>query len=151
MRKAATDLREDRMTKVRRVYLQFLFFNASFANVVAALVYLFAFQRASQWLGVVAVPDTPLLSMHAKLVAIPLLMFGVAYLLAACRPISDVSFCLIALGAAGKFATFGITLGYAIATDVPWGYVMLTFFDLLYGILFVEYLIWFRCSQPSEP
>lgn len=150
MLNADTDSQENSSGKIRRVYLRFLFFNAGLANVAFALSYLFAFERASQWLGVEAVPDIPLLSMHAKLLAIAILIFGIVYFMAAWRPNSETSFCLIAFGAAGKLAVFGITLAYAVTTDVSWGYVRVSVFDLLYGVLFVEYLIWFRRSQHSS-
>ena len=135
------------MRKQRRVYLQVLFFSAALANVCVALQFFFAFQRFSNWLGVANVPETPLLFMYVRLFAVAVFMFGIAYLMAGCWPTSQTSFCLIAFGAAGKAAVFGIMLTYVVVADVPWRHAALTFFDLLYAILFVEYLFWFRRSE----
>lgn len=135
------------ISEYRRVYHQVLFFSAAFANASVALCYFLAFERFSKWLGVDSIPETPLLPMYAKLFALAVLMFGVAYFLAGCWPTSESSFCLIAFGTAGKLAVFGIMLSYVVTANVPWRHAGLTFFDFLYSILFAEYLIWFRRSR----
>ena len=129
----------------RKKYYRLLFFISAAINGLAGVSYILAFEHVSESLGVESVPTTPLLAMYAGLFGLAVLLFGMAYFVAGCRPEAEHSFWLILLGAIGKCSVFSLMLYYVVVNDVTWQHAGATFvFDALFACLFVEYLIWHR-------
>ena len=129
----------------RKHYYRALFLVSAAVNLVAGVSCVFASEQVSISLGVESVPETPLLAMYADLFGLAVVLFGVAYFIAAVQPEANHSYWLILLGAVGKISVFGIMSYYVVFEDVPWKHAGITFvLDALFACLFVEYLVWHR-------
>ena len=122
---------------VRARYYRALFLGASVWNALSAGAVLFflANAKSRQEMGFPGAPDT----ISLQLLASCLFLFGLGYYWVS----QDISRNrdLVKLGAIGKPLVFLVFFGHALAGDISWLLTAPSLMDLLFGALFLEFLV----------
>jgi|SRR5271169_5138705 hypothetical protein len=121
----------------RAPYYRLLFLAAAAWNALSAGAVLFLLTRAKfrQEMGFPGAPDT----ISLQLLASCLFVFGVGYYLVG-RDLSR-NRDLVKLGVIGKPLVFLVFFGHALAQEIPVVLVIPSLLDLLFGALFLEFLV----------
>jgi hypothetical protein len=121
----------------RARYYRFVFFMAAVWNAFSAGAVLFLLTSANfrQEMGFPGPPDT----ISLQLLASCLFVFGVGYYLVS-RDLSR-NRDLVKLGVIGKPLVFLVFFGHALAKQIPMQLVIPSVVDLLFGALFLEFLM----------
>jgi hypothetical protein len=121
----------------RAHYYRLLFLAAAVWNALAAGAVLFLLTRAKfrQEMGFPGPPDT----ISVQLLASCLFVFCFGYYWVS-RDLSR-NRDLVKLGVIGKPLVFFVFFGHAVARDIPMVLVIPSLMDLLFGVLFLEFLV----------
>src|SRR5580692_4019375 len=124
-------------SNVRTAYYRGMFLAAAVWNVFSAGGVLFLLGSAKYRLaaGFPGAPDTIAL----QLLACCLFVFGLGYYWVSCDLSRNRD--LVTLGVIGKPLVFVVFFGHAIAHDIPPLMVLPSIVDLLFGALFLEFLM----------
>lgn len=137
------------MTMSRVRYYRAMFYSGTIFNFSVAISFVLAFENFYPLLGGGDIPQSPLFSLFLQITMGLVFLFGVIYGLIGYRPEAESSGILASLGIAGKLFFFFIMSGYAAAGLIPWGLAALTFVDLFYSLLFIEYML-YRSSVAKQ-
>ena len=118
-----------------------LFISAAWWNWLVALVSLFADKEIRSFLGMP--PLTNSLNLHLSASCIWLLGIGYYWI---ARDVSR-NHAIAKLGMIGKLAVFAIFLGHLIAGDIPFGLAAPAAIDLIFAVLFLEFLVRMRDAE----
>lgn len=118
-------------------YYRLLFLAAAVWNALSACAVLFLLTQAKfrQEMGFPGLPDT----ISLQLLASCLFVFGVGYYWIS-RDLSR-NRDLVKLGVIGKPLVFLVFFGHALAQEIPMVLVIPSLVDLLFGVLFLEFLM----------
>jgi hypothetical protein len=137
------------MTVSRVRYYRAMFYSGAIYNFSVAISLVLAFENFYPLLGGGDIPQSPLFSLFLQITMGLVFLFGVIYGLIGYRPEAESSGILASLGIAAKLLFFFIMSGYAAAELIPWGLAALTFVDLFYSLLFIEYML-YRSSVAKQ-
>src|SRR5208282_991720 len=128
----------------RARYYRLLFLAAAVWNALSAGAVLFLLTRAKfrQEMGFPGPPDT----ISLQLLSSCLFLFGLGYFWVS-RDLSR-NRDLVTLGVIGKPLVFLVFIGHAVAQEIPMLLVIPSLVDLLFGALFLEFLV--RTSAKSQ-
>jgi hypothetical protein len=121
----------------RARYYRSVFFSAAVWNTLSAGAVLFLLTSAKfrREMGFLGPPDT----LSLQLLASCLLVFGVGYYWVS-RDLSR-NRDLVRLGVIGKPLVFLVFCGHALAKQIPMQLIIPSIVDLLFGVLFLEFLV----------
>jgi len=121
----------------RSRYYRWLFITAAIWNLLAAgaVVFLLGDARFRQALGFPGPADT----ISLELLAACLLVFGLGYYWVGGNLANNRD--LVKLGVIGKPLVFLVFLGHAVRKEIPVLVVAPSLVDLLFGVLFLEFLM----------
>jgi hypothetical protein len=111
-----------------------MFMSAALYNWTVAAVCGLAYSVLFPALGITPMPDSP---MYFHLFLAVVALFGYIYFRVS-RDLTQTS--LVEVGAIGKFLVFGIVFAYWIAGIASWHMLALGSVDLVYAILFIDFL-----------
>jgi hypothetical protein len=119
----------------RDYYYNALFIAAACWNWLAGGAILFAETPIRSWLGMPASNDP----LSAQLFAATVIAFGIGYYLVGRETSRNRD--LVKIGIVGKVLVFLLSLYHALAGDVPFAFVAAAAVDMIFAILFVEFLL----------
>jgi len=128
------------LTPARLKRYRWLFIAAAWWNWLVVLLSLFADQKIRSALRMPPLADS--LNLHLAVSCICLL--GIGYYWVA-RDVSR-NHAIVWLGMIGKLAVFSIFLGHAISGDIPYALTAPAVIDLVFAILFLEFLMRMRAA-----
>jgi hypothetical protein len=139
-----------KFTTPRLRYYRAMFYSATVFNLCVSVSFVLAFDRLYPLMGGGDLPEAPLFWLFFQLTAGAILLFGAMYYLVARRPDAEGSGILAGLGIVGKLTFFFVMSGYAMAELIPWGLAAVSFLDLFYSLLFIEYML-YRSAVVKRP
>ena len=125
------------VASARAGYYQWLFLSAAVWNILAAGAVLFLLSNA-QIRGEMGFPGRPDM-ISLQLLATCLFVFGLGYYWVS-RDLSR-NRDLVKLGVIGKPLVFLVFFGHALEQEIPWLLIVPSVVDLLFGVLFLEFLL----------
>lgn len=122
-------------------YYRAVFYSATLFNMSVAISFVLAFEQFYPLMGGGAVPQAPLFNLFLQLTMGAIFLFGVMYYLIGRQPMAESSALLAIFGIVGKLFFFLLMSAYAVLGFIPWGLASLSFVDLFYALLFIEYML----------
>ena len=128
------------MNKQRQRYYRTMFYSGALFNWSVAILWLVAFQEMYTLMGGETIPQDPIFNLFLQLISILIFLFGGVYYSIGRSPDSVASRSLATIGMIGKLIFVILFFSYAIAGSIPWALAALVSVDLLYAVLFFEYV-----------
>ncbi|WNC67097.1 hypothetical protein RI845_11235 [Thalassotalea nanhaiensis] len=128
------------MSSHRLNYYRNMFLSAAIFNFFAGSTLLFMFSEFYVFIGGENIQPSALFDAFRILVALLVLLFGFVYLYISQNIQTEYSRALSTVSLIGKLVFFGVFSTFAFADQLPMGLAGLVFLDLVYSLLFLEYV-----------
>ncbi|WP_145999245.1 hypothetical protein [Oceanicoccus sp. KOV_DT_Chl] len=122
-------------------YYQYMFYSAALFNISVAVSLVVDFESLYFLMGGENISLDPIARLFMQLSMGAVFLFGVMYGLIGRQPTAVGNSALALLGIVGKVFFFLMMTVYGLREIIPWGFASLSFVDLIYSLLFFEYLL----------
>ncbi|WNC73876.1 hypothetical protein RGQ13_07755 [Thalassotalea psychrophila] len=128
------------MSSHRLNYYRNMFLSAAIFNFFAGATILFMFSEFYAFIGGENIQASALLEAFRILVALLVLLFGFVYFYISQNIQTEHARALATVSLIGKLIFFGVFSSFAFADQLPMGMAGLVLLDLVYSLLFLEYV-----------
>lgn len=130
------------MNKQRSLYYRIIFYTAAWFNLLAGTMWVVDFEGMYSLMGGESIHESPLFYLILQSLSMIIILFGGVYFWVARNLGSQASRAFALVASIGKFLLAMLFYVYAARGDIPPALAGLTTGDLIYSILFMEYLLY---------